>query len=270
MIARSLLYVPGDQPDKLAKALTRGADALILDLEDAVPVSRKSQARSAVAEFLRSADRGETQLWVRVNSGDLLAEDVADIRDAAPDGISLAKATAEELRRLDSLLKGTEIEISALVETPNALLELGSIASSPRVTRMAIGEADLAAELGMDPSEDGREWQSIRMSFVVHSAAAGLAGPIGPVSTNFTDMEELARSTHALRRMGFTARAAIHPAQLNVINETLTPTEAEIDAALRLVELFEAAQGAATTDDEGRMIDEPIVRAARALLQRRR
>lgn len=269
MTARSYLYVPGDQPDKLAKALQRGADAVILDLEDAVPHARKDEARSAVVGFLTELDgsyRG--RIWVRVNPGPLLEADVVALSALRFDGISLPKASVDELARLHELLRGVELAVMPLVETADGVLHLPAIAAARGVVRLQIGEADLAAQLGIDASADGREFASIRSQVIVASAAAGIEPPVGPVSTDFHDVEALRASTLALRRMGFGARAAIHPRQVGVINEAFTPSAEEVAAARDVVERFEAAGGGVVLDAQGRMVDEPIVRAARRILER--
>lgn len=269
MSARSYLYVPGDQPDKLAKALGRGADAVILDLEDAVPAHRKDEARATVVGFLESLDgtyRG--QIWVRVNPGALLDADVSVLTQLRFDGISLPKASVLELERLHRLIAGLELAIMPLVETADAVLNVAGIAGARGVARLQIGEADLAAQLGIEASDDGREFAAIRAQVIVASAAFGLEPPVGPVSTDFHDVEALRASTIALRRMGFGSRAAIHPRQVAVINDAFTPSADEIAAAQDILGRFDAAGGGVVLDAQGRMVDEPIVRAARRVVER--
>jgi citrate lyase subunit beta/citryl-CoA lyase len=245
----------------MAKAAARGADALILDLEDAVPPDRKDEARKHVAEFLHTRPP-KPAVWVRLNSGDLLTDDVRAIAPAGPDGVSLPKvSSADDVARLDVLLGDLVVPVSALIETAAAVLDVGEIARAPRVVRLALGEADLCADIGAAP--DVPELAAVRMQIVLASAAAGLEPPVGPVETDFTDLQSLRASTVSLKRMGFGARAAIHPAQVSVINEVFTPTSAEIEDARRLLARFEAGGGGVTTDDDGRMIDEAFVRAAR-------
>jgi citrate lyase subunit beta / citryl-CoA lyase len=263
--ARSYLYVPGHRPEMMAKAAERGADAVILDLEDAVPPDRKDEARKHVAEFLHARAPGKPAVWVRVNSGDLLAEDVRAIAPGRPDGISLPKvASADDVVALDVLLGDASMPVSVLIETAAAVLDVREIARAPRVARLQIGEADLCGEIGAAP--DAPELATVRMQIVLASAAAGLEPPIGPVSTDFTDLDALRESTWALKRMGFGARAAIHPAQVKVINEMFTPSAEEIEKARRLLARFEAGGKGAMTDEDGRMIDEAYVRSARRIL----
>lgn len=272
MTARSYLYVPGNRPEKLAKAALRGADALILDLEDAVPPEEKDGARRAVVEWLCGpAVPGGPEIWVRVNSGPLLADDVRPlVRIERLAGVYLPKvASRDDVMALGIRLHDSALGIVPLIETAAAVLDAAAIASAPRIAHVALGEADLGAELGIDASPDGREWSSIRTQVVLASAAAGIDPPVGPVSTDFADLDALRASTHALRRMGFGGRAAIHPAQVAIINEVFTPSEDEVRAAKELIAALEAA-GGATTGPDGRMIDEPVIKAARLVLARAR
>jgi citrate lyase subunit beta/citryl-CoA lyase len=204
---------------------------------------------------------------VRVNGGELMGKDVHAIADHV-DGVYLPKASVEALDMLDALLGPVGTPACALVETAAGVLDARAIASHQRVARLAIGEADLGAELAVDPSPDAREFAGARAMVVLASSAAGIDQPVGPVSTDFRDLDAFRASTDALRRAGFGARAAIHPAQVPVINEAFTPGEDEVEAARRVLELFEKAGGGVCVDDDGRMVDEAIVRAARRTLAR--
>lgn len=264
MSPRSYLYVPADRPEMLAKAGERGADALIVDLEDAVAPSRKVEARRILRDFLP----GPIETWVRVNnSPDLLADDVAAA--AGADGIVLAMAEPESLAQAVSM---TSLPITPLIETAAGLLAAAELAAAGGVERLAIGEADLSAELGVTLGDDGLELLFARSTLVVASAAAGIDAPTGPVFTDFRDADGLRRSTEALSRLGFGSRPAIHPAQVQVINEAFTPTAQQLADAQELIEAFDralaAGAGAAATD--GVMFDEAVVRQARRVLDRAR
>ncbi|GHJ47971.1 CoA ester lyase [Catellatospora sp. TT07R-123] len=277
---RSYLYVPGDNPGKLAKALSTGADALIVDLEDAVPPAGKDAARVAVAGFL--AERtgvGEPRLWVRVNPGAAGHTDAAAVVGPHLAGVCVAKAaSADELAALDRLLTALEAErglapggvrVVPLLESAAAVLDAPALARAPRVARLQLGEADLAADLGVTPGPDGRELLWVRSQAVLASAAAGIAPPVAPVSTDFRDLDALRESTLALKRLGFRGRACIHPAQLPVVHEVFTPTEAELDAARDVVARHDQALRDGTgvcLDARGRLVDEAVVRSARRLL----
>ena len=282
---RSTLYVPGDQPDKMAKALGSGADALIFDLEDAVAPTAKLAAREMVCAFL-AANRGAApKLWVRINQGELGIADAAVLITHAGSnvaGLFVPKVdTLAELSALETtvllaetnagLLPGA-VPFCALLETAGGVLRAAELAQHPRVERIAIGEADLSSELGVElTAGDERELLFARSMLVLAASAAGINPPIGPVSTNFRDLDAYRAGTVALKRLGFVGRSAIHPAQVPVINEVFTPTESEVIKAARLVELFDAAVAegrGVCVDDHGKMVDEAVVRAARRTMLR--
>lgn len=273
---RSYLYVPGDMPDLLDKAMISGSDAVIVDLEDAVAPSRKGEARSEASYLLGQLDRREDtapEVLVRVNNDAGLADDVRAVVGSGGTAIYLPKADVPSLESLAAVLDGEPAEVVALIETARGLLDAEAVAAHPLVRNLAIGEADLISELGMAPSPDRRELAPMRSALVVASAAAGVESPTGPASTDFRDLERLRTDTEALFRMGFGARSAIHPAQVPVINEVFTPGEDEVARAARLVELYDEHRAVGTgafVDDEGRMVDEAVVRAARRTLSRRR
>lgn len=280
---RSTLYVPGDQKEKMVKALNSGADALILDLEDAVAPSSKVSARVAVCSFL-AANSGEApKLWVRINqggAGQLDAVAVVSSAGAAVAGLFVPKVDSlDQLDALDAVVRSAEsvaglepgsIPFCALIETANGVLCASELARHRRVVRIAIGEADLSSELGVELTPgDERELLFARSMMVLAATAAGINPPIGPVSTNFRDLDAYRASTVALKKLGFLGRSAIHPAQVPVINEVFTPTEIDVGKARRLVELFDVAVSedrGVCVDDQGKMIDEAVVRAARRTL----
>ena len=184
---RSSLYVPGDRPDRFSKAAGSGADAIILDLEDAVAVSEKDTAREHVAAFLAEhADDGGPARLVRLNS-DAFADDLDALGNVPVDAFSLAKASMDGLDRLDDHLGDREVPVVALIETAAGFEEVARIARHHRVETLAIGEADLTAELGIRPSVDEHELWPLRIQLVVASAAAQITPPTAPVSTDFND-----------------------------------------------------------------------------------
>ncbi len=282
--ARSYLYVPGDKPEVLAKALGRGADALIVDLEDAVAPSGKDAARVIVAEFLAGlppADEAEVEIWVRVNGEGIAPLDIDWVASPALRGFVLAKterpldvenaAAACSRQEVRLGIMGGSFSLVPLLESASAVLDARAIAaSSSRVARLQVGEADLRADIGVTPGDDERELLAVRSLIVLASAAAGIDPPVGPVSTNFRDLDALRTSTDALARLGYVGRACIHPAQAAVVNEVFTPTAEAVEAASALVEAFEAAQAAGQgvfTDESGRMVDLAVVRQARRTLE---
>ncbi|WP_395105347.1 HpcH/HpaI aldolase/citrate lyase family protein [Actinomadura sp. SCN-SB] len=271
-LTRSALYVPGDRPAMLAKALDRGADSLIVDLEDAVPLHAKERAREQVAEWLKGLpDTVRPQIWVRINPGERGLEDARAVALPAVTGLCLAKAeTPAEIAALDRVLSDAPwMVLTPLIESAKAVLDAPALAAAPRVVRLQLGEADLRADLGVDPSPDERELLWARSQVVLASAAAGIAPPMAPVSTEFRDTEFLRRSTEALRRLGFYGRACIHPAQVAVVHEVFTPSPEEVEKARALVERFENSSSGVLLDDQGRMVDEAVIRMARRILSTR-
>jgi citrate lyase subunit beta / citryl-CoA lyase len=280
---RSTLYVPGDQPEKMTKALGSGADALILDLEDAVAPHSKATALVEVCTFLAANGGGSPKLWVRINQGGHGHRDAAAA--IARGGMNVAGLfvpkvdSIADLDTLDAIVSDSEaaagleprsVPFCALIETAIGVLRSAELAQHPRVQRIAIGEADLSSELGVQLTPgDERELLFARSMLVLASSAAGIHPPIGPVSTNFRDLDAYRESTVALKRLGFVGRSAIHPAQVPVANEVFSPTDAEVVKARRLIELFDAAVAegrGVCTDDNGKMVDEAVVRAARRTL----
>lgn len=275
MIARSYLYVPADRPQVLAKASTRGADAVIADLEDAVRPGRKGFARETVVSWLRSlaGARWVREVWVRLNAEpEMLADDLAALATAPPPtGVVIAKTEgAEVLERLDAQLP-PPVQFQPLVETARGVLTLADIASGPRVSRIQLGEVDLTADLGMDPEVADEHLGAIRLQVVTASAAARLDPAVAPVSTDLDDLARFQSGTLALRQMGFGGRATIHPSQVEVVNAVFIPTPDEVKRAHTLLAAAERAtrEGVSVfVDGSGRMVDEAVLRSARRILAR--
>lgn len=280
MNARSYLFVPGDRPEMLAKAPQRGADALIVDLEDAVAPARKLAARADVAAWLRGLPGPMPQVWVRVNHlPSLLEGDVQAVLHPRLTGFMIPKVdSAAQLEAIAAMLDQVEtaagvesgaIRLLPIVETACGMLAVAEIAAAPRVERLMIGEIDLGADLGADPT-DVTAFVPLRMQVVVASAVAGIEPPLGPVSPDYRDLELLAEQTRQLYRLGFRSRPAIHPSQVPIYNAVFTPTAAEVARAVRLVELYEKAHAegrGAVVDEDGRVVDEAVVRVARRIIE---
>ena len=275
MKLRSLLFVPGDRPDRMEKALGSSADALILDLEDAVAPAAKPEARRAVREFA-GAHRG-ANLWVRINPLDSAEadRDLEAVLAAHPHGIVLPKAeggasVAELARRLGERGNATAQILAIATETAAAIFQLGSYGGARRLAGLTWGAEDLPAAIGASTSreEDGRytpPYELARSLCLFGAAAAGVAA-IETVYPAFRDLEGLAAYAARARRDGFSGMMAIHPAQVPVINAAFTPSEAEIAHARAVVAAFEANPGAGAVSLEGRMIDRPhLIQAQRIL-----
>jgi citrate lyase subunit beta / citryl-CoA lyase len=267
---RSYLYVPGSDPRRIEKALASEADAVILDLEDAVAPNRKEEARTTVAEVLRSEH--EKPVFVRINAPDsvLAEEDVEAVAGPRLAGLRLPKTeSAESVRRVAQWLEklGCEAGLQCLIESALGLEFAFEIARAhEKVVGMSLGEADLAADLGVR-GDAGLLYARSRL--VAATRAAGLPGPVQSVYTNVRDAEGLRRSTMEGKNMGFVGRSAIHPAQIEVINEVFTPTEEEVAEAKDLLARLEESTGTGTGAfalEDGRFVDEAVVGSARLTL----
>jgi citrate lyase subunit beta/citryl-CoA lyase len=278
MRLRSLLFVPGDRPERFDKAAASGADALILDLEDAVAPGGKAAARAAVAARLR-APRGDVAVFVRVNplGTSLLDEDLAALGGLSPDGVVLPKAEgAASVRDLATRLATVGIDTAILpiaTETPAAIFQLGSYAGcGVPLAGLTWGAEDLPAAIGAATSreEDGRftaPYEMTRSLALFAAHAAGVAA-IETVFPAFKDEAGLARYAARAARDGFTGMMAIHPTQVATINAAFTPTEEQVAHARAVVAAFEGSPEAGVLQLDGMMIDAPHLVQARRLLAR--
>jgi citrate lyase subunit beta/citryl-CoA lyase len=275
---RSLLFVPGDRPERMAKALGTGADALILDLEDSVAVSAKPAARRATADFLRAErTNAAVQLFVRINplDGDCIDGDLAALAGTRPDGIVLPKAeggisVASLEAKLDAAGLHDALILPIATETPAAIFQLGTYAGSKRICGLTWGAEDLPAAIGASTSRDehGRytaPYQLARSLLLFGAHAAGVAA-IETVYPVLRDLEGLTNYAKAGRRDGFTGMMAIHPSQVAPINDAFTPSDADVAAAQAIVDAFAAHPGAGVLNLDGRMIDAPHLKAAQRML----
>jgi citrate lyase subunit beta/citryl-CoA lyase len=279
---RSLLFVPADSERKLARGPQSGADALILDLEDSVVPAHREAARNRAQAFLDTTRSAGFQRWVRINplaSGAAL-DDLAAVVAGRPDGILLPKSIPEDLRTLDHYLAAFEAAaaiaadsirvIAIATETPAAMFLMGGYAgASPRLAGITWGAEDLAAAIGGSNRRlDGVYEDAYRLarSFCLLAAAAAAVAPIDTIYTDFRDTDGLAAECTASRRAGFTAKMAIHPAQIAVINAAFTAGGEELAWARKVVALFAANPDAGTIALDGRMIDRPHLTLARRLL----
>jgi citrate lyase subunit beta/citryl-CoA lyase len=266
------LYVPGDRPAVVAKALASGADVVVIDLEDAVAPDRKEYARAATAELL--TEPPPVPVHVRVNAVDgPLAE--ADLEAVAPRpglaGLRLPKVTsAEQVVRIARRTEEREHSpdgpgppLYALLENALAVEHAYAIASAhPSLRGISVGEADLRADLGVR-ADAGLDWSRARV--VVAARAAGLAPPAQSVHPDIRDLEGLAASCAHGRALGFLGRAAIHPRQLPIIERAYLPTDRELEEAETVIKAATTQQGAQALPD-GRFVDAAVVAAARRTL----
>jgi len=280
---RSLLFVPGDSERKLEKSLDTSADALIFDLEDAVAPERKSLAREMVAQHLadRKANEGP-QLWVRINpvNSESATKELEAVCGQNLTGIVLPKAEGpEDIRivssKLDELERGAERPIAILpvvTETARAALTLHRYLDSdlPRLYGMTWGAEDLSADIGATANRDpdGRfafTYRMVRSQALLAATAVGIEA-IDTVYTDFRDIEGLREDSRRSYREGFSGRLAIHPAQVDIINESYSPAEEDIAHAERVVAAFEANSGMGTVGLDGKMLDRPHLLQAQKVL----
>ncbi|MEJ8850149.1 CoA ester lyase [Variovorax rhizosphaerae] len=258
-IARSLLFVPGDRPERFDKALASGTHAVILDLEDAVAPSAKVQAREAVGAWLAAGG----QAIVRINAIDTEwhADDLRLVQAMPGAGVMLPKADAASMAGVANALRGRPV--IALVETVAGYLGLRQLCATPGLQRLAFGSVDFAVESGI--ADEGDAMTAIRTQIALESCHARLAAPIDGVSLEFTDEARMRADALRSRQLGFGGKLCIHPRQVSAVNAAFLPTAAELQWATRVLAAFEASQGAATAVD-GKMIDKPVVERARRIV----
>ena len=275
MRMRSLLFVPGDRPDRMKKALGLGADVLILDLEDSVTAAMKDDARKAVADFL--AEPRAMPIFVRINApAALMEQDLAMVAPGRPDGIVLPKAegaasVAALARRLDAAGDASARILPIATETPAAIFALGSYGNaSDRLCGLTWGAEDLPSAIGAITARenDGTftpPYQTVRSLALFAAHAAGVAA-IETVYPALKDERGLTDYAMRARRDGFSGMLAIHPAQLAPIHAAFTPSKAEIAWAQRVVEAFGGNPGAGALQVDGQMMDAPHLKLARRIL----
>lgn len=275
MRLRSLLFVPGDRPDRMEKALGAGADVLILDLEDAVAPQNRQVARHEVAQFL--SQHSAARIFVRVNPLDSPEneKDLNAVLPSHPDGIVLPKAeggpsVAELARRLKERGNATAQILAIATETPAAMFQLGTYGGAKRLLGLTWGAEDLPAAVGASTSRepDGRftpPYELARSLCLFGAAAAGVLA-VETVYPAFRDLEGLAAYAGRARRDGFLGMLAIHPDQVAVINNAFTPSEKELAHARAVIAAFEANPGAGALSLDGRMIDRPHLLQAQRIL----
>lgn len=282
-VLRSMLFVPGDSEKKLAKAASVGADALILDLEDAVAAARRPIAREMICDYLKSADRTVSELWVRMNPLDTpdSLRDIAAVVRAQPTGIALPKCNGpEDVLQLSHWLDVLEvehgiaqhsIEICAIAtETAVAPFSLGRYKGAPRLRILTWGAEDLAAAIGASSNKDAAgnytaPYVLARSLCLFGAHAAGVQG-LDTVCPDFRNPTRLREECNDARRDGFLGKIAIHPDQVAVINECFTPSAEEIAHAQAVIDAFRANPEAGALNLDGKMIDMPHLKQAERLM----
>ncbi len=280
MVLRSLLFAPGNVTRRVEKALSLDADVVILDLEDAVPLSEKAQARSLVAEALQKPRFASGYVRVNALSTGFTIDDIQAVLSSNLDGIMLTKVEEPaDLYKVDwlmgyleerlSLPKGS-IDLIPLVENAKGIHNAYEIARAvPRVKRLCFGAIDYTADIGVKLTSDGAEIFYARSQLVNASRAAGLEPPIDTVYPDIKNPAGLERDTAIAVQLGFQGKLVIHPDQIGPVNKMFSPSEKDISYALKVVAAFEQAEAkghAAITLEGGKFIDYPVVHNARRLL----
>jgi citrate lyase subunit beta / citryl-CoA lyase len=277
---RSLLYVPASSERFLAKAHERRADAIILDLEDAVAPQEKERARAALKDAVPAVGRNGATVFVRINAvaTGLAFDDVDAACRAGAFGLFVAKVQSPaELARIDELLDVTEREVGRermglvpMLEDPGAVLDARAIAGASRRTfALVSGSEDMATAMGAEPTPEVLRLPKLLVHLAAKAAGLVSFGMLRTVA-DFKDAEAVAASAREARAFGFDGASCIHPSVVPILNAAFTPTAAELDRARRMVEAFEAAKakGEGAFRFEDKMVDEPVVARARALLAR--
>ena len=278
---RSILYVPGNVPKFIDKAHERGADCVLVDLEDSVQPAQKPEARAMLAETMSKVARGGADVAVRINRPMRLA--VADIEAAVRPGLSALFVTKTEsvqhLRLLDEMVTELEKErglpmggigFAAMIEHPRALAHINDIAEhGPRVIAMMLGGEDFALETGSVPGDETLELPKRMVAFAAQAHGVPMIGILGTVA-DYSDPEAYRKSAERARRFGFSGGTCIHPGLVTALNEAFTPKAEEVAYALKLIEADKkaAAEGRGSFSVDGKMIDIPVIDRARKLIAR--
>lgn len=279
-LLRTILFVPANTPERFSKALDSGADAVIIDLEDAVPPDRKSEARCAVVEFLRNCPVGGHPLvFVRINgtgtpwmNDDLEAVSLSGLggiffpKAESPDDISVL---AERILALARKGKFTPPVLVPIVETARGILEAFPIVSAvPTCVGLALGGEDFASSVGALRTPEGQELSLARMQVVLAARAIGVF-PIDTVYTEYKDEAGLVRDAKWARQLGFAGKLVIHPCQVEPVNRVFSPSPQEADEARAVLMAFELAQerGEAVASLAGKMLDPAVVEQARSIVR---
>lgn len=280
---RTMLYLPGNNPNMLLRGHLFGSDGLVLDLEDAVALSEKESARILVSRFLEQGEFGGCEVTVRINATDTeyWVDDLAAVtRFPALSGVRAPKVEdAAGVKMIDEELSANEVKngiplgrtkIFCLLESAKGIWNAHDIATaSPRVTAIIPGGEDLVADLRTSRSQEGTELEWARRMLIFAARAAGVDA-LDTVYPRITDDEGLRRETEFIKQLGFDGKSVIHPNQIPIVNDVFNPTEKEIENALKIVAAAKeaAARGLGAVSVDGRMVDVPVVKRAEYILRK--
>lgn len=267
--ARSFLFVPANRPERFAKATASGADAVILDLEDSVPLQSKAEARAAIRQAWPQLQAAACAVVIRINSPDTEwgQQDLLELQGLAGlAGLMVPKCeSAQTLARVAQAFPG--VPSLPIIESAMGYLALREIAQAPQVSRLVVGHIDFLADTGMACGEDQRELDSLRFEVAMCTRLGQLAPAIDGVTVSVDDEALIRADTERSLRFGFGAKLCIHPKQVPVVHATLAPTPEQVAWAQRVLQAMAQSQGSAVQLD-GKMVDLPVVLQAERLLSR--
>lgn len=279
-LLRSLIFVPGNRANMLARALNFDADIIMVDLEDSVPPGEKVAARAVAAKWIPRLRQAGQRVMARVNSLDtgLTRDEMAAVISPHLYGVSVGKTdSAEHLREIEGIISPLEIgenleagqvRLIPWIESAKAMVNVNEMASAlVRTVAIAFGAEDFTNDMGIRRTDDGEEVYHARGTVAIAARAAGIASLDSPYVA-FRNPEGLRRDAGAARQMGYTGKFAIHPAQIDIINETFSPNPEDVAYARRVMEAWEEAEaaGRGSLSIDGRMVDVPVVKRAQNLL----
>lgn len=268
--ARSFLFVPAHKPERYQKALASGADAVIIDLEDAVPLTAKEEGREALHGTWASLSAdARSRLLVRINPSGTAwhTDDISLLTKLDGLGAVMLPKAASASHVQDIAARLTGMPVLPLIETAQGVSEVNGMAKAKGVLRLGLGHIDLQADLGMSVSPDESELAPLRWTMVVASRLAGIPAPVDGVTTSTTEESIWLEATQRSRRFGFAGKLCIHPAQVKGVHMGFAPSPTEVDWAQRVLMAEEQAGGGAFSVD-GKMVDAPVLMLARQLLVR--
>ena len=279
-LLRSLIFVPGNRPNMLEKARSFDADVVVADLEDSVPPAEKANAREIVGKLAPALSGRGRKVMVRLNSLDtgLTRDELAAVVGPHLYGVSIGKGeSAQDIRECDRLMDAAEAEaglepgtlkLIPWIENARAVMAMEEMAAaSARVVALAFGAEDYTDDMGIQRTDEGQEVYMPRAMVAIAARAAGLSALDSPY-VRYQDPEGLRRDVGLVRGLGYRGKFAIHPAQIDIINEMFSPGREELEYARRVVQVWEEAEsaGKGSTSLDGNMIDVPVVKRARNLL----
>ncbi len=279
-LRRTRLYIPGNNPAMVQNAVVYGADSLIFDLEDSISLDEKDSARHLISNALLTLDFEDCEVTVRVNSLDTeyFIKDLEAVVPAKPDGLLLPKTQSfDELIRVDDLISDIEekydipigtVKLMPIIESAKGVLNAEKIAEAPRVIALGLGGEDLVADIGAKRTKLGRELDYISAKIILACAASKIQA-IDTVFTDVNDTEGLYKATLRAIVLGFQGKSVIHPSQIEHVHRAFSPSQEEIERALRIVKAYKDAKkkGLGVVSVDGRMVDLPVVRRSEKILK---